>query len=295
MIDPQHVIVQCPNGHELQAAREHLSTRLSCPMCGVEFVPQPAAPTDAPAAPVTYAGDLLSQPVTFPGVTPWMLWIWVTYYLVSLVSTALMLVLGPKVGMQAGQPPKFDLATGAFMTVASCLTLILMLAGIVTQLMWIYTIHKDAHRARRYSDVSPGLAVGLSLIPILNYVWTAWTMRKLSSFVAASGAGGEPESTSQVAGAQSATRANLIMGVVIVAFSCILMGMGAMRGFEAFQTASSGGQFDQVAFQTAMAEAVPAWANLLSSIVWMIAVIVYFAAVRRLEAALYPFLGAPPR
>ena len=39
-------------------------------------------------------------------------------------------------------------------------------------------------RARGYREVSPGLALGLSFIPLFNWIWTGWTMKKLALFAA---------------------------------------------------------------------------------------------------------------
>src|SRR5262245_57799362 len=47
--------------------------------------------------------------------------------------------------------------------------------------MWIHRIHADAQASRGYSEISPGLALGLCFIPSFQYPWTGWTLMRLSA------------------------------------------------------------------------------------------------------------------
>src|SRR5262249_7825053 len=129
-----------------------------------------------------------------PGYTSWMLGLWI-------LSIAPQAVLGPLTmrEMQSLMPPPPVMTssgpvytmndrsgTSPFLVPSFCLLEVLGLLGlpaVVLQLMWIYRIHSDALSARAYQDISPGLALGLSFVPVVNYAWTGWTLRKLAVFV----------------------------------------------------------------------------------------------------------------
>lgn len=301
MIDPENVIVHCPNGHELQAAREHISQALTCPVCSVEFVPQvkdnavPPPPTDA--ATLGYAGtELLRQPVEFPGYTSWMLWIWMGLAILQVLNAIVMPFLVDPEQMKPGQAPNVNSGLVVFGMAFGCIFLVAFCAAVVLQLMWIFRIHKDAKRSQKYADVSPGLALGMNFVPMACFVWTAWTMRKLSTFVASFDKADQPDVANRIAASETATRSCFISSIVITLFWCVVMSVFIVAIYGAFQNAMGpGGNFDQAKYQQEVNSAMPPWSQMAGPIIGLVGTVIYFNAVRKLEAALYPFLGAPPR
>lgn len=302
-MDPNYVIVHCPKGHELQAAREHLTATLACPVCGIEFVPQ--SMTDAAAGPSVPPSDpaqleyanRLNEPVEYPGVTSGMVWVWMSIAVISIIQAIVGVFLGPPPIAKPGQMPEFSGGDMAFRLVVGCVSMILLVVAVVLQLMWIYRIHKDAQRARGYGEVSPGMALGVSFIPAVNYIWTAVTMRKLSSFVASSTEGGA-EPSERVTKAQGATRLCLIVGIIAVVGFCLFMSYGMYAYFDAVKAAGGVGPANQAAIQAKLNAKLGAgnvWFPVILNTIGLLIVWVYVRAVRRLEAALYPFLGAPER
>ncbi|MCB9852975.1 MAG: hypothetical protein H6819_07760 [Phycisphaerales bacterium] len=306
MMDQNYVIVHCPKGHELQAAREHLTATLSCPVCGIEFVPQAAAGVAGLAAPaqtptpLSYAGnDLLTHPIDYPGVTTAMIWLWMIVAIASVLQVLVAVIVGPPPAVQPGQMPNINPGYFVFSLIVGCSLWICIAVAVVLQLMWIYRIHKDALRARRYSSISPGLALGLSFVPVFNYIWTALTMRKLSSFVATSADMQDPQIANQVARSQKATLWCLIAAIVVVLSGCAFMSYFGVIGWNAAQASlTPNGQLDQVAFQAALQSKMTGesvWLQVAFNFLGLFVVLLYVSAVRRLEAVLYPFLGAPQK
>lgn len=293
MMDPNNVLIRCPNGHELQAAKADLAKPLACPVCNVTFTPSggPAATAagmetpDKGGAVVDYASDMLSSPIAYPGYTNWMLGLTVGTYMLTAVASLLNL------GGPTAEDPTSPSMGGIML---SCFSGTAGLAAIVLQLMWIYRIHKDALRARGYTSVSPGKALGLSFIPVFNFIWTAWTMKKLAGFAWREDAA-EDSAEGQ---ALRATSLCLVAGIVLVLSNCVAISLAVSV------VAGSIGDImnqsiSQAERQTLMAEKIAestpfAW-QVIGPLISVACVLVYFRAVRGLEAALYPFLGAPSR
>lgn len=307
MMDQNYVIVQCPKGHELQAAREHLTATLACPVCGIEFVPQaPAgvATANLPEFPSTmsYAGtDLLSQPIDYPAVTPWMTWLWMGAGIVQTLQVLALMTVGQPT-MTVGQPQLTGplVAVMAVVGVMSCLSGIAILVAFVLQLIWIFRIHKDARRARDYRKVSPGLALGLSFVPIIHSIWTAWTLRNLAKFSAETIGAQGGENPEVLASANHATRNYLSISVFLLVMICsstsyILYTMwGPLMKLATTPGGASQMQI-QAEFQQLSAQAISPWLQVGMQCFQLLGIYLFFQAVRKLEAALYPALGAPPR
>jgi len=79
-------------------------------------------------------------------------------------------------------PTGKELLTGLTAMFFGCTQSVTMVIAVVLQLMWIYRIHRDAARARNYHEISPGLALGLCFVPMIPYVWTAYTLRRFARF-----------------------------------------------------------------------------------------------------------------
>jgi len=290
-MDPNNVLIRCPNGHELQAAKTDLDKPLACPICNVTFTPSsgPGSPPSGTATPsgpgpvVDYESDLMSSPIAYPGYTNWMLGLWTALFMMSAVFSLLDL---SGLTTKDAAPPTPSL--GAMMM--PCFVLIALITAFVLQLMWIYRVHKDAKRARGYTSVSPILALVLCLIPGFNFAWTAWTMKKLAAFV------GREDAAEDSAEAQAlrSTTLCLIAGIVLGISYCVTFGVISSVWFQAM-----GQLMQEKITQTEMAKKINdslpfAW-QVISPLISVACVLIYFRAVRTLEAALYPFLGAPNR
>ncbi len=288
MIDPSNVIIHCPNGHQLQAARMDLDKPLACPICGVTFTPASAGPRGAVpgAAPLDlgYSGSPLSAPVEYPAYTNWMLALW---------AIAFCLTIGYGLfGAQYAAPPDpgQPLPPGAIGACAlSCLLILAAPAAIVLQLMWIYRIHCDARRARGYDDVSPGLALGLSFIPLFNYPWTAWTMRKLAAFAAT----GTSDDRTRAEQALKASAVCMVVTVLFLALTCTNLSIGTYAGIRVAQElGATGSQVDSIELQRRVEAYLPSALQYAGTVLLVIGLVIYVWAVRKVETALYSFLGA---
>jgi hypothetical protein len=169
----------------------------------------------------------------------------------------------------------------------SCTLVLPYITVMVLQLMWIYRIHADARRARGYREVSPGLALGLSFIPLFNLVWTAWTMKRLATFAAS---GGE----SPDHGAAETVRAStvcLYFGVAKALSQCLggVVGMVVLlRSVGAPGPAGPLGPVDPLASAGPGVYAL----GTITTLVALAAVLVYARTVRKVQDSLYRFLGA---
>ena len=310
MIDPSNVLIRCPNGHDLQAAKPDLLKPLACPVCNVTFTPtapteagaSQTPPTDAAGTPtpttLTYGPPGLGHPISYPAYTNWMLGLWIAFFACNAIGQLWQLA-----NPQSVDPNNFPdpgLAMAALFI--SCFKMMGGMAAFVLQLMWIYRIHQDALRARNYRAVAPGLAIGLSFVPLFNLIWTAWTMKRLAGF-AASGADegeGNEDSVGNNRGDSEAVRAAglcLAAGIAFLLMTCIswsFMGAALMDVARESQLAGAQG-IDQQRMTQQMMDNVPTAIQILLPLVSVAGVLIYARAVRRLEASLYPFLGAPGR
>ncbi len=293
MLDSDNVLIRCPDGHELQAAKADMAKKLSCPICKVVFTPADVnASPDAPVGMTTdphvldLASGKLGQPVTYPAYTTWML---------AACIVATVCQSGNGVWQQVN-PPDYDgqlqnpaAAIGALGMV--CVVGAIALAAVVMQLMWIHRIHADAHRAGPYEGASAGLALGLSFIPGFNYIWTAWLMRRLATFAASADASQEAAETP----AMRASTINLVFGILL-ACNCVVAGVfGTIAVVETMKLASGqAGQAASAELQRQAAEAAtpPLTWIAISAVLNIVGVCVYAWAARKMEKALYPRLGA---
>lgn len=282
MIDPNHVILQCPNGHELQAAKTDLDKKLQCPVCNVTFLPvvEDATSSDRPTQPPV---PLLPRPDR-PAYTNWMLgfWIWVPSWLTFF---ALLSVLFPSLGASGGVsklPPSVSMLLGS----VSCLWLVCIAIVIVMQLMWIFRVHADAERFG-YRSISPGLAFGLSLIPVINIVWTAYAMLRLAHFSADDSGSFRAASTGS---SINWARVNLIASLLVLAtFATATFLLNAtieQARLEALQLGVQDNTPEMTAKVKELAGFTPV-VFLAPLLISCAGTVVYAFAVRRVEDALY--------
>lgn len=105
-----------------------------------------------------------------------MLGLWVLMDLLNLATQPILAAMGSD--MTYFSSPLFAANMGV-----GCMALMAFVAMAVLQLMWVYRVHLDA-RQSGYTEVSPGLALGLCFIPLFNFLWLAIVLRKLASFAA---------------------------------------------------------------------------------------------------------------
>jgi hypothetical protein len=280
---PDNVLIRCPNSHELQAARSDLGKVLSCPVCNTTFSTgaPPASPPGpggmTPPAAIDYAGHaspMLLQPVKRPQYVGWLVGLWIAVEVLSTISSFASIIGG----VDPMKPSPLIMGANCFVT-------LFVIAAIVLQLMWIYRIHDDALRARGYRAVSPGMALGLSFIPVFNYIWTGWTMKKLAEFAAS----GE---RSQNAAALDAVRAATIcfyFGIALTLTTCIGGAASGIVGFQSAMQAATQGPANP------FASAGPGFLVVIAAmtLVRLVSVFVYAWVVKKLHASLYDSLGAP--
>lgn len=303
MIDPNNVLIQCPNGHELQAIKTELDKPLVCPICEVTFTPKPAPVERSVTTPPTEFMDgvgsaelgAMSEPLGYPPYTSWLLGLWTVVHL--LVAVAVVYgILVPSAGRAA---PAAAPASGTGFTpvamvacLASCAVVIVIIAAPVLQLMWIYRIHKDARRAGHYDGISPGLALGLSFIPIVNYPWTAWTMKKLAVFSASGDRQHSPVTRMAVTGANLL----LILGLIVLVSSAVNISVGMVTYIKTLQEMTgSDPQQIMIAYQERLEEILPRAWQIATQLFALISFVAYFWTVRKLETSLYSFLGVSSR
>jgi len=300
MIDPNNVLIRCPNGHELQAAKADLDKPLACPVCNVTFTPAvgPVSQAESSAdvdgtggavSTVDYAGEAITSPINYPGYTNWMLGLWVAVTILGAIMGLYQLASTSEVDQSTSAASKSVL--GFFY---SCSAGVAGIVAVALTLMWVYRIHKDARRGRNYRSVSPGLALGLSFIPVFNYVWVTWTMKKLAAFARPSDAAEDSTENPAI----KATSLCLVAGIVLALSNCVtysLMG----RAWIGVMSEVAQQKISQQEMQTVMtqriASSVPFVWQIISPLISVVCVLFFFRAVRSLEAALYPFLGAPNR
>ncbi|MBK8270471.1 MAG: hypothetical protein IPK83_20120 [Planctomycetes bacterium] len=143
-------------------------------------------------------------------------------------------------------------------------------------------------------DVSAGMALGLSFIPLFNVPWTAFLMLRLANFSAA----GERKSNDAAVSAIHAAKLCLITSIVMVGTCCASYSLVFASAYPIFNEAMQN-NIDPKSpeFQTKMQEAANAYPMLsfATMLIVMVGAIVYAFAVRKLEASLYDRLGALPK
>ncbi len=272
------VVVCCPDGHQLNAERTHLGQTLACPVCGKTFRPA-VAPALAMSPPTTVSIETTpGLALKIPGYTPVLLGLWIAYDLLLGLSRLLFdpSTLAPP---SPGEPPTVDPA-------GMCMTSFLILvfpAAVVLQLLWIHRLHRDALRAGGYTAVSPELALGLSFIPIFNFIWTGWTLRKLGAFAIAR-LGMEDRAARA---AFTATSLCFGAGILKAAMSCVSASWGAVIGFKAGLESGGNMAIDPTLFAT------PSFQTLMfvSSGIGIFTTLVYIVSIFKLQAVLYRALS----
>ena len=144
------------------------------------------------------------------------------------------------------------------------------------------------------ATIVPGMALGLSFIPVFNFAWTAWTLKKLAGFSWREDAA-EDSVESQ---ALRATSLCFAAGIVLVLSNCVTFGIAGSAWLEVWKEVMQQ-NLPQAEMQKIMNEKIagstPFALQVIGPLISVACVLVYFRAVRSLEAALYPFLGAPNR
>ena len=279
MTDPPIAIINCPNGHELQAARDDLGKTLACPICNAAFKPTAAeGPETAVVARPVRTGGLSLSPPTY---TTWLIRLWLTAGMLQFAVGVTHVLASPDLDQPLspdGGILSVDLALGQ-------IQLFITLPAVLLQLFWIYRIHNDARRSMMYRDVSPGLALGLSFIPILQYPWTAWTLLNLSQ--KAIGSAFQPEAIRRA-------RTCLVLGVLIAVNQCVTV---LFLLIESMKNRHPDGTLP-VLFDPAD---IPILYHppidmliLVSGLAAFLGAVVYVRTVRTVEAALYPATDAAP-
>lgn len=293
MIDPNNVLLRCPNGHDLQAARSDLHQDLACPVCNVVFSPQAAfgkAAAAVNALPVDYAHyQMPPQTLKYPAVTGWMIGLWI---IVVVGVTVIGLTMGQVSSDFDPKNPGMGLMLGAGALL--CLCFPASIAAVVLNLIWVYRIHRDAEQYGRYTAISPGLALGLGLIPIVNLVWVGWTMRKLGQFAA----DGERHADPVAMRASHATRTCFITSIVLALVISISVSLSYAAKNQAEVTlADSGLKVGSPEYMHRMQELMdfPLAIKVADTLIRLVCVAIYLYSVRALEASLYPKLGATPK
>ncbi|MFQ5424593.1 MAG: hypothetical protein ACE5F9_11515 [Phycisphaerae bacterium] len=282
MIDSDHVMIHCPNGHALQARRADLASDLACPICDARFSPRADVPPQVRPISIGYAGHPLPGSVTRPLFTAWLVRLWIGVYTIQLIGSVMAAISPPALldladggGTGADAP-----AEGAL----SCIALLCWIPAVALQLMWIYRIHEDARRSRAYRDVSPGLALGLSLVPAFQYPWTAWTLLRLASAAAADRRGDR-----LAAAAVGWARRCVVAGILIGLNGCIFGIMIGYRLAENMTAVMQNGSapppdhfLQQEPFRTL---------GVISAVISFACVVVYARTVRLVERCVYDPLG----
>ncbi len=281
--DSDHVMIHCPNGHALQARRTDLSSDLACPICDTRFSPRADVPPQVRPVSIGAVGPPLPGSVTRPLFTAWLVRLWIGVYTIQLIGSVMVAIASPALldladggGTGADAP-----AEGAL----SCIALLCWVPAVTLQLMWIYRIHEDARRARAYGDVSPGLALGLSLVPAFQYPWTAWTLLRLATAAAA-----ERRDDRLAAAAVGWARRCVVAGILIGLNGCIY---GTLVGYHLAENLTAGMQngsapppdyfLQQEPFRTL---------GVISAVISFACVVVYARTVRLVETAVYDPPGA---
>ncbi|HWL95133.1 MAG TPA: hypothetical protein VNT79_16555 [Phycisphaerae bacterium] len=300
MIDPDYVLLRCPHGHDLQAARTDLGKELACPVCNAVFATSPgdAGPPPPPASGADQVGYATSTDVRilprakFPGYTTWMLALWIAVF-GWITLRVIWNTLDPTIA-DPSELKKLPMPVLMTLTMLDCSSFVCLFAAAVLQLVWVYRIHADALKYANYSGVSPGLALGLSLIPAFNVPWTGFALSRLASFAAA----GERRRDATALAAVHATKAALLTGILVAISMCSIFGLSIAAAYSAYKAAAAQGiERDSPEMQARIAEAA-AHSPILTVALLLIctaSVVTYLFAVRRLEASLYARLGALPR
>jgi hypothetical protein len=279
-MEPDNVLIRCPNGHELQAARSDMGKMLCCPVCNTTFASTApttgAVPGAIPPATIEYAGYGApagwTRTVQRPGYADTLIGLWIAVEVLGVIASV--------ISWTAGMDPQ---RVSPLMIGVGCVGMPMFVAAVVLQLMWIYKIHRDALAARNYGEIAPGLALGLSFIPCFNYIWTGLTMKKLAGFAA----GGDRSLDPLAVQAVRATNLCFYFGVLKGALSFI---GGAVGLVMALRAAAMQGQAAYVAEPAGVSFLA---LSVLTTLVNLSSVGVYAWAVKRLQASLYAFLGAP--
>lgn len=298
MIDPNNLLLKCPNGHDLQAARTDIDKELECPVCRMTFRPQiagatavgAAAPAPVGAVPLEYGGTQVGLArAKYPGYTGWLIGLWL-FVVFSIAGAVTYEAVFPNAAASAKPSTPMMVFAGMLL----CLVLPSLIAGVVLHLMWIYRIHRDAQNYGQYTDVSPGLALGLTFVPVFNIVWTGWLVRKLTQFAAS----GERRTDPAAASAAQIGRVFFFTSCALFIVICIgiaLQWVSYAHFLTEVQSQNlAPGSTEFVQKMTESMTVTPAL-SIGDQLIRVVSVFVYVLAIRRLEASLYPKLGAPPR
>ncbi len=307
MIDPNHVLIRCPQGHELQAARDDLDKELACPICNTTFLARekPASTPDAPATSAATSVDRAAgvdyapveeirnvSRVKYPAYTTWLLGLWVAV-LVWVTIKIILKTLNPAMA-DAESLRQSSLPVFMLVGIVDCSAILCLPVVLVLQLMWIFRIHKDARRYGHYDTIEPMLALILSFIPFLNVPWTAFAMLRLAVFSAQ----GDRAKNTEAASAVHAAKACLVTGLLVaVSFGFIFM-LAIVSGYQAHSIALQQGiapNSPEMHQRIAEAAALSPVFAIALQLICTASVVTYVFAVRRLEASLYERLGAIPR
>ncbi len=297
MTDTEYQLIQCPNGHDLQAAKTDLHKRLACPVCEIHFVPAEANNAIAPATPpveMPYgAADLALGRPEYPGTTEPLRYLWLFSFAV-IFALNLVSYFSKNALVTPGQTP------APMFALIGCSFGIAVIAACIVQLMWIYRIHADAQKFGNYSTIPAWAALAVSLIPFVNLIWTAVVMKLLSNFADQQGRSSS-ENRTAIKSARGITTSLVVLSVVWIGLTGVFSYQSFGIRAEAVKNVKAQGDVNANSpeFQRAVMKEsqalTPKWMTATGGIVPLIAGITYFFAIRRLVDALYPALGTPSR
>lgn len=281
MDQPQYFVVRCPNGHELRTTTDQVGRTLACPICSATFTPDAPAPAP-PTQPrvLSYGSTGRSRSIKRPIYTTWMLTFWITYTALQFLSAC----------ANAFWPPtaeQLDAGGGIGTSVTmlfGCLGPPVGLAAVVMQGMWIYRIHSDARDGLKYHDVSPGLALGMTFVPIAQYIFTGWTMLRLARVTATL------ERISPAIRSSAVRWGKLcILAAIVMQTATLLMNAYAAAGLMSKIGFGTTPDFNLIfrEMQALMTSGSAKWYLFANHAVALLAVLVYAAGVRAVERAVY--------
>jgi|GEM_PF-5788706 len=299
MTDSEYQLIQCPNGHDLQAAKTDLHKRLACPVCEIHFVPEEAKASlnqdQAGKGENSRPDDVLienQRPLEAPKVTIWklvclgmILAIWV-FNLVAIMS------FGPSAKEYISQNGPLAVVLSFFI----CLGFIAIPAGIVLNILWVKKVFVDISTVGRFKSLSPAVAICLSFIPVFG---NTFLIDRLSIAMKRQGST-DPEAKKRIQSARTmffTLLAAIVIALAAVSISGYQTGKDLQKVSDKFLAEiESEGEPPTIAdlspeqlakLRMKVAKSLPPHFHMTFALAPCLIAIVYGFAVRKTEGALY--------